>query len=348
MIQNSKNCPPPPPADCGCEDCSDKDNATQKSINTQRITICNLLYETEGNVEQLQTKFDGENSVFKEKKCLFLHTEENYRMYRNLEICAGTELLQTNSSIKNNVASLSKLNTDLNKILTDIAKQIKDVKSKFADLKSASCKLDDSITDKCNAAQWKAITGKNLENCNEDPKPPIDACKNTETEINSLICMPKGLGKDIDYIFQASADVTGIQMFSNIDTLDPLQKSLSDKSNAFEKLISDTMKTRKNDLDKLQDDLVASVKSITQSAIDRNTARSDFEGFKAAATFLCCPPCKCITVTPASTDNTGKDNNKNDCNPRLQACGSHICEICKEVQITFCCDSKDNPDKKCD
>jgi gas vesicle protein len=339
------DCPPP---DNGCDDCKDKDNATQKSITTERMAICTLLYETEGNVAQQQTKFDGENVVFKEKKCMFLHTEENYRRFRNLEICAGTELLQTNSSIKTNVASLNKLNTDLNKVLTDITKQIKDAKSKFADLKSASCKLDDSITDKCNAAQWKALTGKVLENCNEDPKQPIDPCKNTETEINSLVCLPKGLGKDIDYIFQASADVTGIQLFSNIDTLDPLQKTLSDKSNAFEKLISDTMKTRKGDLDKLQTDLVDAVKTITQTAMDRNSMRSDFEGYYDTTKFLCCPPCDCITVSTAHTDSTGKDNCKDECNPRLQNCGTKICDICKDVQVTFCCDSPDTPDKKCD
>lgn len=347
MTIQKRNGDCPPPND-GTTDCGDDNNATQKSINTQRIAVCTLLYETEGNVEQQQTKFDGENEVFQEKKCMFLHTEENYRRYRNFEICAGTELLQTNDSLKKNVAGLNKLNTDLNKALTDISKQIKDVKSKFADLKTAACKLDDSVIDKCNAAQWKALTGKTGENCNEDPKTPIDPCKNTETEINSLICLPKGLGKDIDYIFQASADVVGIQLFSNIDTLDPLQKTLSDKSNDFEKMVSATMKTRKGELDKLQDDLVASVKSITQAAMDRNSTRSDFEGLKAAATFLCCPPCKCITVTPVSTDNTGKDNGKKECNPRLQACGSHICDICKEVQITFCCDSQGTTDTKCD
>lgn len=339
------NCPPPPGN--GGTDCEDKDNATQKSINVQRIILCGVLYDTEGKVTQQQIKFTGENDVFKEKKCMFLHTEENYRRYRNLEICAGTELLQTNDSLKTTVGALNKLNTDLNKILTDITKQVKDAKSKFADLKTAACKLDDSITDKCNAAQWKAITGKANENCTDGSNPPVDPCKNAETEIHNLACLPKGLGKDIDYIFQASADVTGIQMFSNIDTLDPLQKTLSDKSNAFEKLISDTMKTRKAELDKLQSDLVDSVKSITQSAMDRNSARSDFEGYYDATQFLCCPKCDCVTIPSTDPNAAGKDCNDN-CLPRLQVCGTNICNICKDVQNTFCCDTPDNPDKKCD
>lgn len=341
------DCPPPP--DTGCTDCQDKDNATQKSINTQRIVLCGVLYDTEGTVAQAQTKYDGQTDLFNEKKCMFIRTEENYRRYRNLEITVGTGLLQTNDSLKANVATVNKLNTDLNKVLTDITKQIKDAKSKFAELKAAACKLDDSITDKCNAAQWKAITGKANENCSDGTTPPVDPCKNAETEIYNLTCLPKGLGKDIDYIFQASADVTGIQMFSNIDTLDPLQKALSDKSNAFEKLISDTMKTRRTDLDKLQSDLVDSVKTITQSAMDRNSARSNFEGYYDATRFLCCPTCGCVTIPSTDTNNTtGTDNCKDNCDPRLQACGQQICGICKDVQNTFCCDTPDNPDKKCD
>lgn len=341
-----KDCPDPIP-DPGCGDCQDKDNATQLSINNERIKICNLLYESEGKVALQEAKFEGEKDVFKEKKCMFLHTEENYRRYRNLEITAGTELLQTNDSIKTNVAELNTWNKDLNKILTDLTKQIKDVKSKFSDLRATACKLDDSITDKCNAAQWKALTGKTAENCNDDNnKGPLDACKETESEIYDLICFPKGLGKDIDSIFQSSADVTGIQIFSNIDTLEPLQKSLSDKSNSFEKLISDTMKTRKSELDKLQDDLVVSVKSITQSAMDRNSARSVFEGYYDAVDFLCCPCCDCVYVKPEDPDN--KKDNCDDCEPRLHDCETRICEICVEVNTVFCCDDPDKPEEKCD
>ena len=59
------DCPPP---DNGGDDCKDKDNATQKSITSERMAICTLLYETEGNVEQQQTKFDGENGVFNDKE----------------------------------------------------------------------------------------------------------------------------------------------------------------------------------------------------------------------------------------------------------------------------------------
>jgi len=227
-----------PTDDCGCSDCKDQDNATQVSINAVRTTICTLLYDSQGTVAKLQTKFAGESEVFKEKRCIFLNTEKNYRRYRNFEICTGTELIQTNDSVKATVTQLKDWNKTLNTTLTNLFKQIKDLKNKFTDLKDAACKLESSYEDKCNVGQKKAITGKSGENC-DDPKPPIDACKDAATEIKQLICIPKGLSHDIDSIFQASSDVIGIQIFSNIDALDQMQKDLSTKSSVFDKLIGE-------------------------------------------------------------------------------------------------------------
>ena len=309
------------------------------------MDLCKQLYDSKGNVAQQQTKVDGENEVFKEKRCMFLHTEENYRRYRNLEICVGTELLQTNDLIKANVAKIKDLNKSLNSTLVNLAKQIKDAKSKFGDLRVAADNLKISYNDKCNTAQKKALTGKTSENCDEQPKPPIDPCKNAEDEINQLICLPQGLTTDIDIIFQSSADIVGIQIFSNIDSFEPLQKDLADKAQKFEKLINDTMKTRKGDVDKLQDDLIVSVKSITQSAMARNTMRSEFEGYYDTVDFLCCPHCDCVNQNP-------NDNSQNkdcmDCAPRLKDCEAKICKICGVVKTTFCCTDSTIGNDGCD
>jgi len=308
------------------------------------MNLCKQLYDSRGNVAQQETKFDGEKEVFKEKKCMFLHTEENYRRYRNLEICVGTELLQTNDLIKTNVSKIKELNKNLNSTLVNLAKQIKDAKSKFGDLRTAADYLKRGYEDKCNADQKKALTGKTSENCDEPQKPPIDRCKDADNEINQLICLPQGLTKDIDYIFQASSDVVGIQIFSNIDSLEPLQAGLSDKSQKFEKLINDTMKTRKANLDKLQDDLVVSVKSITQSAMARNTARSDFEGYYDTVDFLCCPHCDCVNENP---NEEQKNGDCMECAPRLKECEANICEICDKVKTTFCCSDTNTNDDGC-
>ena len=340
-MRQKENCPPPPPPEEPCNDCDEKDNPTQQSINVIRTAWCTLLYQSKGSVSQQETKFKGEKELFHEKKCMFVHTEQNYRRYRNLEIIAGTELIQTNDLIKTNVTKIKDWNKSLNATLVTLVKQIKDSKTKFNDLNAAACNLKRSYNDKCNAAQKKALTGITSEKCDEEPKPPVDACKNAGDQIDDLICLPGGLSSDIDSIWQSASDVVGIQIFSNIDSLEPLQKDLSDKSIKFDKHISDIMKTRKGELDKLQDDLVTSVKSITQAAVARNNARAEFEGYYDAVDFLCCPDCDCIAVE--NTDANAKQDDCYDCPPRLKKCEDEICTICDEVKTTFCCPENSTP-----
>jgi hypothetical protein len=309
------------------------------------MKICSTLYETSGLVGQMEKKFHGEKEVYHEKKCMFTWIETNYVLYRNLEITAGTELLQTNESVKSNVANYTKLNKDLNTQLKNIAVKIKDVKTKFSDLREASCRLDSCIRDKCNASQWKALTGLSGENCKEGAKDPIPECKDAKDIFDDLIGSPNGLRADIDSLFQSSADVVGIQLFSNIDALDPLQKLLEEYSKAFEKQVNATMKTRAEDIKASEIDLVKSVTDLTKAAMDRNNARADFEGYKDATEFLCCPVCGCVKVSDPVKDD-------DDCGcgshgARLKDCEKQICCICEDVKKTFCCEKPTEPKKEC-
>jgi hypothetical protein len=78
--------------DHGCKDCNDKYKATQLSINTLRKLLCDTVYNSKGLVTQAETKFDGENELYKDKRCLFIKTEDNYLRYRNFEITAELSL----------------------------------------------------------------------------------------------------------------------------------------------------------------------------------------------------------------------------------------------------------------
>jgi hypothetical protein len=344
---------PKPDDDNGCKDCKDKDNATQVSITQNRNELCQLLYGSKGSVSKSETKFDGENDIFKEKRCIFLNTEKSYRKFRNFEITVGTELLQTNVSMKAGITQIKDWNKTLNTTLSTISKQVKELKVKFLELKEAACRLDNSYNDKCNITQIRALTGKAAENCPEPEQPP-EACKDAEKQIEDLICRPKGLVFDINSIFQSSSDVVGIQIFSNIDSLDQLHSDLTTKSTSFEKLISDAMKARKSELDKLQEELVNSVKSITQAAVVRNSERAKFEGYYDATEFLCCPECDCVKEDDNHHhhhDHHEHDEDQNyekngrkgceDCPPRLKDCEQAICDICDDVKKTFCCEDKE-------
>lgn len=330
--------------DCGCKDCKDMDNATQVSINLNRAVICSTLYDSKALVTKAETKFEGEKHLYHEKKCLFVRTEANYQRYRNFEIMVGSEILQTNDSVKASVGQLKDWNKALNTTLTTLFKQIKDAKTKFSDLKDSAYRLDSMYNDTCNNVQRKAITGKTGDNCT-DTTVINENCKDSAVEFCELICLPKGLAQDADTLFQSSSDIIGIQLFSNVDSLDQMQKDLTDKSSLFEKFISDTMKSHRMDMDKLQDDLIVSVKSVTKAAIDRNSQRATFEAYYDATSFICCPDCSC-TPSDENQDNLQYNHDKkssDDCPPRLKECQKEICEICDDVKTTFCCTDTTSP-----
>ena len=320
----NKGNPQQKPDDRGCKE---KDNQTQKVVNTERTTYCTQLTLTSGDVYQWEENYAGLTELYGFKECLFIWTEENYQEYRNLEITIGTELIQSNETIKDNIANYIKANKTLADTLKDILKKVKDLKTKVYDLREMSGKLENCLYDSCNCSQLTVLTGKVAENCKDKGYQPTpnrpSACDNVDTIIDELLCMPKTLVTDVDTLFKASADVVGIQVFSNIGTLDALQKTLYDQSKAFDKFLQDTMKKGEGDLKKAQDDLVKTVQDLTKSKGTLYSKRSDFEGLFDAVAFFCCPACDCV-----------KDGV--NCEERLKTCGDDICQICDDVKNTFC------------
>lgn len=314
--------------DCNCEE---NDTKTQKTITSERKMYCDELYTVAGEVSKYETKYAGQTVVYEKKKCLFLWTEDNYRRYRNTSICVGTELAQSNDIVKENVGNYVKWSTELSTGLKNIFKAIKEVKTKMGDLREAACKLDDCRNDSCNCTQLTILTGK--EKCegkstiSQENRP--DECSDAEDVLEKLICMPKALRFDADYLFKASSDVIGIQVFSNIGALEPIQKVLSDHSKALEKQIQETMKLREADLKKVQEELVKVVQETTRSAGELYNKRSDYEGLMCTTKFLCCPKCGCVVE-------------EGDCDARLEKCKEEICEICEEVNNTFCKEEESN------
>jgi len=316
--------------------CEENDTATQKSITAERKKYCDELYTTAGEVSKAETSYAGQNTVYESRKCMFVWTEDNYRRYRNTEICVGTELITSNDLTRDNVTSYIKWGTELSTGLKNIFKAIKEVKTKVGDLREAADKLKNCTEDICNCTQMTILTGEVSENCS-DKKPPDNRpaeCNDAKDVLKQLICLPAALKTDADSLFQSSSDVIGIQVFSNIGTLEPLQKTLSDESKAFEKHIQEIMKARESEMKKLQDDLVKSALEATKSASGLYNKRSDFEGLMCTTKFICCPNCDCV-VEQVDCDK-----------PRLDKCKQCICDICDEVKGTFCNPEEQHSDSK--
>ena len=322
--------------------CKENNTATQKAINTERWIYCDELKTAGGEVDQWEENYLGLEDIKAKKKCLFIWTEKNYQIFRNLEISTGVSLLQFNESIKESTVKLLKDNKSLSDSLKDVLKKVKEAKAKIYELRDEACDLKNCVHEACNCTQWGILTG-DFSNCKGEQKgreqnshyhPPKE-CEGIKEKFDDLFCIPKALAGDIDSIFKASADVVGIQVFSNINTLETLQKTLYENAKAFDKHLQETIKKGQEDLKKAQEDLVKTVQDYSKSKATLYWKRSVFEGVFEAVSFFCCPDCGCVE----------KDHK---CEERLKKCKEEICNICEEVKDTFCADvpKEEEPQKQ--
>lgn len=312
--------------------CKDGKKPTDKTVQRERKKVCDALKDKAAEVRQWEQTRRGTHQLYNDRKCGFIKTETNYQYYRNIELSIGIELLQVNEGIKDNVTAYKKLNDDLAALLKNVVTATKDAKTKFADLKEAACKLNTCINDSCQSTQRKILTGESYDNCHDNDQEVEDKCNSKEI-ISHLEHIPKILFQDADLIFNSATRVAGIQVFSNVATLDPLQKTLQDKSKAFDDFIQDRMKKGADDLKKAQDDLGKAVQELTKSTTGLYFRRSDYKGLMRATVKLCDCHCDCIC-------HDGPEG-------RLDDCKCRICDICEEVK-SGTCKPEDNPACGCE
>lgn len=325
--QNPKKYPPhndPPPVQDESK-CKENDTATQKWINVERKKYCDELDSAAGIVYQWEENYSGWKDLKKRKKCLFIWSEKNYQIFRNLQITSGLSLSHFNENIKENTTTFLKANKTLSDGLKEVLKKVKESLAKSAELRSAASDLRHCTEEACNCTQWGILTGDWPQDC-KGPRPEIKRppeCENIKDKFDKLFCIPDALQKDITSIWKASADVIGIQIFSNISSLEGLQKSLYESAQKFDKHLQETVKKDQDELKKMQEDFVKTAGELSKSRSIVYTRRSEFEGLFETAGFFCCPDCGCVE----------KDH---VCEERLTKCKEEICKICEEVNETFC------------
>ena len=311
----------------GEDNCGDGPSPTDKTIRRERNKVCSILKDKAGEVRQWEQSREGAHQLYNDKKCLFIRTETNWQYYRNIEISVGIELLQVNEGIKENVTSYKKWNDDLAAILKELVKATKEAKGKVAELKEAACKLNTCINDSCQSTQRKILTGESYDDCKENDAEVNDKC-NAKEVLEHLEKIPNILLHDSDIIFNSATRVAGIQVFSNEATLEPLQKTLQEKSKAFDDFIVEKMKKGGEDLKKTQEELTILIRELTKATTGLYFRRADFKGIQRATIELCNCHCNCIQ--------------KNEPEGRLDQCKCDICEICELVKAGVC-NVEDNP-----
>lgn len=310
-----------------CEPCTEEKTPTQKCINIERREYCNQYYAAAGEVKKWEKSYNKQADIYERKKCQFVRTEKNYRIHRNLRICVGTELLQSSEVLKRNVTEYVKWNNELSTTLKELFAEAKSVKTKMCDLRDQACKLENCINDSCNSSQWQVIIGETEKSEKYQGKRPKE-CADIKDRFDELICWPKSLSFDVDSIFKSSSEVIGIQIFSNLGSLESLQQTLTTCATQFDTHVQKVVTARETDLKTIHEELITSVKDTTVSNLKRFGVRSDFDGLANTLDFMCCPDCDCIQ------DCT--------CEPRLKECEEKICNICKSVKNCFCREPKEH------
>ena len=316
---------------------------TQKNLYQIKEDYCNRLKGKLGELSESEVTKDGTLMMYEKKKCVFVKTEKNYQMLRNLELKVGVELIQASDEIKKNVAASILQNDALLAALKAVSMTAKNAKVAFANLRESAAKLDAGMNDSCNSGQLK-ILGCSSENCNDNeklaesnqlPNECQDACR----VLQKLIEKPIELSQEIDIICNSVSDIIGIQSFSNIKSLEKFQQDFASNAKTFDDLILSQIINATAGLKKSQDDLTLAIKSQTQSSYALYNKRNELETLVEVKDYLCCHKCNCI-------GDCGCNEGSNDENNRFKKCKCDICDICKEVTEIYCI--KDNDGASCD
>jgi hypothetical protein len=305
--------------------CNDADSQTKKTIKNSKNAYCGNLKLKLGILQQCEETYRGKRTEYEHKKCRLVSTEKNYRIFRNAELTVGLQLMRASGNIETNITSYVAFDTKLSTALSDLLANVKTTKTKFADLRDAACKLDACCKDSCNRTQWAIITGEKFEDCGEEKQKPEHEhqhgkrphdCEDVVAIIHELIHEPGSLSKEIDIILNSTADVLGIQTFSNISSLSqqflPIIKA---NAKSFDDWLVDRMTKGGTDLATAQANLSQVIKDLADAEFTKFNARLDLDAYKGVKDFLCNHKCECVT------EGEG----------RLDKCKCDICEICHQV-----------------
>lgn len=308
----------------------EKETATQKSIDAARQLYCTNLRTSKADQKAGEKAYERAVKIYRKKKKLFEWTENNYRIYRDLDICLDTELATGNAALTDNVTNYNKVSVALYTNLTKITAAVRDLKTKISTLRDQASVLENYKNDQCNATQWALLTGKNMENCKTDAPPPVprerpEVCRDADKIYEELIHIPKKvLVFDVDSLLQSSADVTGVQTFSNVAVLTKLQTDLSTASTALVTQVQAAVKARTADMATVQADLVTAVQDCTKAGVDEYNKISVCHAAHFSVQFLCQPDCGCV-----------KPWQETVIAPRLEDCECRICRIGEVVRSTY-------------
>ncbi|MEL6675725.1 MAG: hypothetical protein AAFR61_26190 [Bacteroidota bacterium] len=184
----------------------------QEILQNYRDKLIPLFEAASGEFRAEKTNLDAEEKVLQYNTCMLVKSTQTNRFYQNIDnyVCAGahkeTELLKT--LIDESVVQ----STDIGAKLQGLAKTIKEMKNRFSDVKDAACKLMDCLNEeeRCKKDNYRKLKAGITAG---------DGKKDLEGSINDIAEQSeKTLAAALE-AFDAGVEVSGIQTFTNVDSL---------------------------------------------------------------------------------------------------------------------------------
>ncbi len=250
----------------------------KKSLNSEKK-------DKQGTAEAACKTKDGQLKARNSKVCILLKSEEASRFYRNLDLYAAIDATCTIEGIQKNVDEQIKKSDDLSKALAEASKLIKGIKDKAAELKAKACDLDTQLNDDCNKEQLRILNCNFYERCGY--KEGLNKDNAFFLTAGDLIKNAKAISTQASKTFNASAEISGIQTFSNVKSLKDMAKSLVDTIKAFKTDVDTNVKDRAGDVGKAQEDLAKTIKDLATKTLEEHKVTASYEGVAFTLDFVC-------------------------------------------------------------
>ncbi len=245
-----------------------------QSIKTEKLGVAKAAEKTTEGYEQ-----DRNGKV-----CFVLKAEEAARFYRNIDLYVGIQASCVADAVQKNVEDQIKKSDDLAKALQEVSKSLKTLKDKAAELKAKACELDTQIKDDCNREQLRILNCNFEQNCGYPKSGDAEAFTALAEQ---LISISIGVNSQASKVFNDSAQIAGIQTFSNVKSLKDMSKMIAEAVKAFKADVDTNAKDRSAEESKDREELGKAVKELTVKKLEQNKATTCFEGIAFTVDVLC-------------------------------------------------------------
>lgn len=217
----------------------------------------NKIKDAESKNTEAESSFDSnmETRRVKTKDLIWARrTHQEYSMFCNN---VSAMISQRAVEVNGNIGSLKNMNGELSTKLSAAIEAIKNAKSKLAAADAAALALGEGIKDACNSQQVKIIR--------EDLKKQAGASKKDllKTCVDDIIQCSDRTHDLADDTFEMAVKISGINAFTNIDSLAEFGTTTEANINAFHADVATNIEYAMGQVATIQDQLKATLTDLT-------------------------------------------------------------------------------------